>query len=69
MIPLDFDCSVGHPVDGLVDDDGSVRLFHYLVDLVAAGSDQQGNHAFGNENNDGKCFALDFFENLVDVTK
>ena len=67
MIPLDFDCSVGHPVDGLVDDDGSVRLFHYLVDLVAAGSDKEGNHTFGYENDNRKRLLFDFFEDLVDV--
>ena len=40
MVALNFDSSVDHFVDGLVDDDGSVGLLHDFVDLVAAGADE-----------------------------
>ena len=44
-----FGSSIGHSVDGLVDDDGGVGFLHDFVDLVALGADEEGDHSFGDE--------------------
>lgn len=67
MIALNFDGPVDHFVDGLVNHDGGMRFLHDFVDLVAAGSDKEGNHTFGYENDNRKRLLFDFFEDLVDV--
>ena len=67
IVTLNFNSSVDHSVNGLVDDNGGSRLFHDFVDLVALGADEEGDHALGYEDDDGKGFGLDFFEFLVDI--
>ena len=69
MVPLNFNCPVDHFVDGLVDDDGSMGLTHDFVYLVATSADEEGNHAFRDENYDGKGLSFYFFEGLVDVSQ
>ena len=69
MVTLNFDGSIDHFVDGLVDNDGCVRLFHYFVDLVATGTDEEGDHALRDENDDGKRLPFDFFEDLINIAK
>lgn len=67
MIALNFDCSISHPVDGLVDNYSGMRLSHDFVDLVALGADEEGDHALRDKNDNGKWLPLDFFEDLVDI--
>lgn len=65
MVALYFDSTVSHSVDGLVDNNGCMRLPHDLINLVAFGTDQKGNHALRNKNNDGKGLPSNFFEYLI----
>jgi hypothetical protein len=69
VVALNFGSAVGHAVDGLVDDDGGVRLLHDLVDLVALGADQQRHHPLGHENDHRKGLLLRLLEGLVDVAQ
>ena len=64
-----FDCAVNHAVDGLVDYDGGMGLFHDFIDLVALGADEQRDHALRYENDDGESFVFYFFELLVDIVE
>ena len=52
MVALNFNSAVGHPIDGLVDNDGGVRLSHDFVDLIALGADEEGDHALWDKNYD-----------------
>ena len=67
MVALDFNSAICHSVNGLIDYNGGVRLSHDFVDLVALGADEEGDHALGDEDDDGEGFAPDFLEDLVDV--
>ena len=49
MIALYFGSSIGHSVDGLVDDNSGVRLLHNFVDLMALGTDEEGDHSLRDE--------------------
>lgn len=64
---MNFDGSVDHTIDGLVDNDGGLGFLHDFVDLVALGADEEGNHALWDENDDTEGLGFDFFELLVDV--
>lgn len=39
MVALNFDSTIGHFVDGLIDNDCGVGFSHDFVDLVAFGAD------------------------------
>lgn len=69
MIALNFDSTIGHFVNGLINDDGGVRFFHDFVDLISSGADEERNHAFRYKNDDGEGFSFNFFKHLVDVTE
>lgn len=67
MIALNFNCAISHLVDGLIDNDRSMRLSHNLVDLVALGADKERDHALRDKDNDGKGLSPNLFENLVNI--
>ena len=69
VVALDFDCPVDHSADGLVNNDGGMRVLHDLVYLVTLGANEQGDHSFRDEDNDGEGLGLDFFEFLVDIVE
>jgi hypothetical protein len=46
-----------------------LRFAHDLVDLVALGADEQGDHAFWYKDDDTKLLSLDLLKHLVDVSK
>lgn len=69
MISLNFNSSIGHFIDGLIDDDGCVRLSHNFVDLVAFGAYQERDHSFWDKNDDRKWLPSDLFKDLIDITE
>ena len=64
---MNFDSSINHSIDGLVDNNGGMRLLHYFVNLVAFGADQKRDHTFWDENDDGEGLFFYLFKFLIDV--
>ena len=67
VVALNLDGAIGHPVDGLVDYNGGVRLPHDLIDLVALGTDQQRHHTLRHEDDDREGLAAYSLENLINI--
>ncbi len=69
MIALNFSSAVSHAVDGLVDHDSSVALLHDLVDLMSLGANEERDHAFRDEDDNGEGLLLALLEGSVDISQ
>jgi len=69
MVALNFNSTVGHFINGLVDHNRSMRLSHYLVNLIAFGADQKRNHPLRHKYYYREVLPSNFLENVVNVGK
>ncbi len=69
MVALNFNGSVSHSVNWLINHYCCMGLTHYLIYLVALRPDKQGDHAFRDKNNNRKIFSSNTFEYLINIRK
>lgn len=67
VITLNFGCSIGHFIDGLVDDYLGVGFPHDFINLVAFSSDKQGNHSLRHKNDNRKLLLFNRFIDLIHI--
>ena len=64
---MNFGGSIGHFIDGLIDDYLGVGLAHDFINLVAFGSDKQGNHSLRHKNDNRKLLLFNRFIDLIHI--